>query len=189
MKWCLLTCKSSGAHHWPGCYLFPWNPRTPLLHRGSCYDVERDERLQQLRDEQQQQLLALRQEQYYSQKYLQREHIKTVKPKRTRRRRWPSLTGLWFPQLSERLSGLAEESHSAQMRKLKDICDKWDTNLWAGELRASFTMTAAEGGFSFFLFSFLLERRRFNSSQILCVHIHNLKWCHYRIRVSFVQIS
>uniref|UniRef100_A0A3Q2QMQ6 Phosphoinositide phospholipase C n=1 Tax=Fundulus heteroclitus TaxID=8078 RepID=A0A3Q2QMQ6_FUNHE len=37
------------------------------------------ERLQQLRDEQQQQLLALRQEQYYSQKYLQREHIKMVK--------------------------------------------------------------------------------------------------------------
>lgn len=39
---------------------------------------EKDERLQQLRDEQQQQLLALRQEQYYSQKYLQREHIKMV---------------------------------------------------------------------------------------------------------------
>uniref|UniRef100_A0A3B4VET6 Phosphoinositide phospholipase C n=1 Tax=Seriola dumerili TaxID=41447 RepID=A0A3B4VET6_SERDU len=47
--------------------------------RGSCSDSEKDERLQQLRDEQQQQLLALRQEQYYSQKYLQREHIKTVK--------------------------------------------------------------------------------------------------------------
>uniref|UniRef100_A0A3Q1CVD6 Phosphoinositide phospholipase C n=1 Tax=Amphiprion ocellaris TaxID=80972 RepID=A0A3Q1CVD6_AMPOC len=42
-----------------------------------------DERLQQLRDQQQQQLLALRQEQYYSQKYLQREHIKTVKAKQT----------------------------------------------------------------------------------------------------------
>uniref|UniRef100_A0A672HYS8 Phosphoinositide phospholipase C n=1 Tax=Salarias fasciatus TaxID=181472 RepID=A0A672HYS8_SALFA len=41
--------------------------------------VLKDERLQQLRDEQHQQLLALRQEQYYSQKYLQREHIKTVK--------------------------------------------------------------------------------------------------------------
>uniref|UniRef100_A0A7N6BJB0 Phosphoinositide phospholipase C n=1 Tax=Anabas testudineus TaxID=64144 RepID=A0A7N6BJB0_ANATE len=47
--------------------------------RGSCSDTEKDERLQQLRDEQQQQLLTLRQEQYYSQKYLQREHIKTVK--------------------------------------------------------------------------------------------------------------
>uniref|UniRef100_A0A8C9YVM9 1-phosphatidylinositol 4,5-bisphosphate phosphodiesterase n=1 Tax=Sander lucioperca TaxID=283035 RepID=A0A8C9YVM9_SANLU len=63
----------------------------------------KDERLQQLRDEQEQQLLALRQEQYYSQKYLQREHIKT---------------------LTERLSSLAEESHNSQMKKLKDICDK-----------------------------------------------------------------
>uniref|UniRef100_A0A3B5MBW5 Phosphoinositide phospholipase C n=1 Tax=Xiphophorus couchianus TaxID=32473 RepID=A0A3B5MBW5_9TELE len=47
--------------------------------RASCPESERDERLQQLRDEQQQQLLALRQEQYYSQKYLQREHIKMVR--------------------------------------------------------------------------------------------------------------
>ncbi|XP_034538204.1 LOW QUALITY PROTEIN: 1-phosphatidylinositol 4,5-bisphosphate phosphodiesterase beta-1-like [Notolabrus celidotus] len=70
-------------------------------NRGS--DSEKEERLQQLRDEQQQQLLALRQEQYYSQKYLQREHIK---------------------MLTERLSGLAEESHNTQMKKLKDICDK-----------------------------------------------------------------
>uniref|UniRef100_A0A7N8XND0 Phosphoinositide phospholipase C n=1 Tax=Mastacembelus armatus TaxID=205130 RepID=A0A7N8XND0_9TELE len=49
-----------------------------LFIRGSCSDSEKDDRLQQLKDEQQQQLLALRQEQYYSQKYLQREHIKTV---------------------------------------------------------------------------------------------------------------
>ncbi|KAM3863352.1 1-phosphatidylinositol 4,5-bisphosphate phosphodiesterase beta-1 [Diretmus argenteus] len=68
-----------------------------------CSDSETDERLRQLTDEQQQQLLALRQEQYYSQKYLQREHIKI---------------------LTERLSGLAEESHNAQMKKLKDVCDK-----------------------------------------------------------------
>ncbi|XP_069000289.1 1-phosphatidylinositol 4,5-bisphosphate phosphodiesterase beta-1-like [Embiotoca jacksoni] len=71
--------------------------------RSSCPDSEKDERLQQLRDEQQQQLLALRQEQYYSQKYLQREHIKT---------------------LTERLTTLAGESHNTQMKKLKDICDK-----------------------------------------------------------------
>lgn len=51
--------------------------------RGSCSDSEKNDRLQQLRDEQQQQLLALRQEQYYSQKYLQREHIKTVKSYKT----------------------------------------------------------------------------------------------------------
>ncbi|XP_070696727.1 1-phosphatidylinositol 4,5-bisphosphate phosphodiesterase beta-1 [Pempheris klunzingeri] len=71
--------------------------------RGSSSDSEKDGRLQQLKDEQQQQLLALRQEQYYSQKYLQREHIK---------------------MLTERLSSLAEERHSSQMKKLKDICDK-----------------------------------------------------------------
>lgn len=52
-----------------------------FLFRSSGSDSEKDERLQQLRDEQQQQLLALRQEQYYSQKYLQREHIKMVKVK------------------------------------------------------------------------------------------------------------
>ncbi|XP_037536461.1 1-phosphatidylinositol 4,5-bisphosphate phosphodiesterase beta-1 [Nematolebias whitei] len=66
-------------------------------------DVEKEERLQQLKDEQQQQLLALRQEQYYSQKYLQKEHIK---------------------MLTERLTSLAEENHNIQMKKLKDICDK-----------------------------------------------------------------
>uniref|UniRef100_A0AAX7T1H9 Phosphoinositide phospholipase C n=1 Tax=Astatotilapia calliptera TaxID=8154 RepID=A0AAX7T1H9_ASTCA len=65
-------------------------------------DSEKDDRLQQLREEQHQQLLALRQEQYYSQKYLQREHIKT---------------------LTERLTSLAEESHNTQIKKLKDICD------------------------------------------------------------------
>ncbi|XP_026165027.1 1-phosphatidylinositol 4,5-bisphosphate phosphodiesterase beta-1 [Mastacembelus armatus] len=74
-----------------------------LFIRGSCSDSEKDDRLQQLKDEQQQQLLALRQEQYYSQKYLQREHIKT---------------------LTERLTSLAEETHNTQMKKLKDICDK-----------------------------------------------------------------
>lgn len=49
-----------------------------VLIRASRSDGDKDDRLQQLREEQQQQLLALRQEQYYSQKYLQREHIKTV---------------------------------------------------------------------------------------------------------------
>ncbi|KAM6956654.1 1-phosphatidylinositol 4,5-bisphosphate phosphodiesterase beta-1-like [Aplochiton taeniatus] len=64
---------------------------------------EADRRLSQLEEEQQQQILTLRQEQYYSQKYLQREHIK---------------------QLTERLTILAEERHSAVMKKLKDVCDK-----------------------------------------------------------------
>uniref|UniRef100_A0A669ELV4 Phosphoinositide phospholipase C n=1 Tax=Oreochromis niloticus TaxID=8128 RepID=A0A669ELV4_ORENI len=50
-------------------------------NRSSNSDSEKDDRLQQLREEQHQQLLALRQEQYYSQKYLQREHIKTCTSK------------------------------------------------------------------------------------------------------------
>ncbi|KAF3841762.1 hypothetical protein F7725_023713 [Dissostichus mawsoni] len=83
-----------------------------INNKGS--EVEKDERLQQLRDEQQQQLLALRQEQYYSQKYLQREHIKMFKHG----------CEMCLLQLTERLSSLAEESHNTQMKKLKDICDK-----------------------------------------------------------------
>lgn len=43
-----------------------------------CFYSEKEDNLQQLREEQQQQLLAARQEQYYSQKYLQKEHIRMV---------------------------------------------------------------------------------------------------------------
>lgn len=41
-------------------------------------DQECCQKLSELREQQQQQLLALRQEQYYSEKYLKREHIKQV---------------------------------------------------------------------------------------------------------------
>lgn len=71
--------------------------------RRESTEREREAELQRLKEEQHAQLLALRQEQYFSQKYLQREHIKTV---------------------TERLTSLAEENHNAQMKKLKDICDK-----------------------------------------------------------------
>ncbi|KAK7901798.1 hypothetical protein WMY93_018567 [Mugilogobius chulae] len=66
-------------------------------------ESERERLLLQAREEQQQQLLSLRQEQYYSQKYLQREHIRV---------------------LTERLSSLAEENHSVQMKKLTVVQDK-----------------------------------------------------------------
>uniref|UniRef100_A0A8C8IIW5 Phosphoinositide phospholipase C n=1 Tax=Oncorhynchus tshawytscha TaxID=74940 RepID=A0A8C8IIW5_ONCTS len=56
--------------------------------------------LRELREQQQQQLLELRQEQYYSEKYLKREHIK------------------------QKLTTVTEESQNNQMKKLKDICDK-----------------------------------------------------------------
>ncbi|XP_062324047.1 1-phosphatidylinositol 4,5-bisphosphate phosphodiesterase beta-1 [Osmerus eperlanus] len=68
-------------------------------------DLEQEsvQRLSELKDQQQQQLLTLRQEQYYSEKYQKREHIK---------------------QLVEKLTTIAEECQSAQLKKLKDICDK-----------------------------------------------------------------
>uniref|UniRef100_A0A8P4KQH1 Phosphoinositide phospholipase C n=1 Tax=Dicentrarchus labrax TaxID=13489 RepID=A0A8P4KQH1_DICLA len=79
--------------------------------RGSCSDSEKDERLQQLRDEQQQQLLALRQEQYYSQKYLQREHIKMLEETQAKR----------HDQLVEQHNDLLQEIQD-QKPKVKNSC-------------------------------------------------------------------
>ncbi|KAI3364430.1 hypothetical protein L3Q82_011219 [Scortum barcoo] len=66
-------------------------------------DQECNQRLAELKEQQQQQLLTLRQEQYYSEKYQKREHIK---------------------QLVEKLTAIAEECQSAQLKKLRDICEK-----------------------------------------------------------------
>lgn len=44
-------------------------------------DQECSQRLAELKEQQQQQLLTLRQEQYYSEKYQKREHIKQVREK------------------------------------------------------------------------------------------------------------
>ncbi|XP_066524161.1 1-phosphatidylinositol 4,5-bisphosphate phosphodiesterase beta-1 isoform X2 [Hoplias malabaricus] len=66
-------------------------------------DQECGQKLAELKEQQQQQLLNLRQEQYYSEKYLKKEHIK---------------------QLMEKLTLVAEESQSNQMKKLKDLCEK-----------------------------------------------------------------
>ncbi|XP_035764578.1 1-phosphatidylinositol 4,5-bisphosphate phosphodiesterase beta-1 [Neolamprologus brichardi] len=68
-------------------------------------DLEQEcsQRLAELKEQQQQQLLTLRQEQYYSEKYQKREHIK---------------------QLVEKLTSIAEECQSAQLKKLRDICEK-----------------------------------------------------------------
>uniref|UniRef100_A0A674NMB2 1-phosphatidylinositol 4,5-bisphosphate phosphodiesterase n=1 Tax=Takifugu rubripes TaxID=31033 RepID=A0A674NMB2_TAKRU len=66
-------------------------------------DQECSQRLAELKEQQQQQLLTLRQEQYYSEKYQKREHIK---------------------QLVEKLTTIAEECQNIQLKKLKDICEK-----------------------------------------------------------------
>ncbi|KAM4632807.1 1-phosphatidylinositol 4,5-bisphosphate phosphodiesterase beta-1 [Polymixia lowei] len=66
-------------------------------------DQESSRRLAELKEQQKQQLLTLRQEQYYSEKYLKQQHIK---------------------QLVEKLTTIAEECQSAQLKKLRDICEK-----------------------------------------------------------------
>ncbi|KAL0967716.1 hypothetical protein UPYG_G00255960 [Umbra pygmaea] len=66
-------------------------------------EQECSQALWELRDHQQQQLLTLRQEQYYSEKYQKKEHIKL---------------------LVEKLTSIADECQSAQMKKIRDVCDK-----------------------------------------------------------------
>ncbi|XP_072265743.1 1-phosphatidylinositol 4,5-bisphosphate phosphodiesterase beta-1 [Pyxicephalus adspersus] len=66
-------------------------------------DAEMAQKLIELKEQQQQQLLNLRQEQYYSEKYQKREHIK---------------------QLIQKLTDVAEECQNSQLKKLKETCEK-----------------------------------------------------------------
>ncbi|XP_076129459.1 1-phosphatidylinositol 4,5-bisphosphate phosphodiesterase beta-1 [Alosa pseudoharengus] len=66
-------------------------------------EEESSRRLTELKDQQQQELLQLRQEQYYSEKYLKREHVK---------------------QLVEKLTAVAEECQTSQLKKMKEMCEK-----------------------------------------------------------------
>nr|XP_004610990.1 unnamed protein product [Sorex araneus] len=69
----------------------------------AALDAEMTQKLIDLKDKQQQQLLNLRQEQYYSEKYQKREHIKL---------------------LIQKLTDVAEECQNSQLKKLKEICEK-----------------------------------------------------------------
>nr|XP_019828423.1 PREDICTED: 1-phosphatidylinositol 4,5-bisphosphate phosphodiesterase beta-1 isoform X1 [Bos indicus] len=69
----------------------------------AALDAEMTQKLVDLKDKQQQQLLNLRQEQYYSEKYQKREHIKL---------------------LIQKLTDVAEECQNNQLKKLKEICEK-----------------------------------------------------------------
>ncbi|XP_063300076.1 1-phosphatidylinositol 4,5-bisphosphate phosphodiesterase beta-1 isoform X2 [Pelobates fuscus] len=69
----------------------------------AALDAEMAQKLIELKEQQQQQLLNLRQEQYYSEKYQKREHIK---------------------QLIQKLTDVAEECQNNQLKKLKETCDK-----------------------------------------------------------------
>ncbi|XP_062407347.1 1-phosphatidylinositol 4,5-bisphosphate phosphodiesterase beta-1 [Sardina pilchardus] len=66
-------------------------------------EEESSRRLAELKDTQQEELLKLRQQQYYSEKYQKREHVK---------------------QLVEKLTAVAEECQNSQLKKLKELCDK-----------------------------------------------------------------
>uniref|UniRef100_A0A8D0H8G1 Phosphoinositide phospholipase C n=1 Tax=Sphenodon punctatus TaxID=8508 RepID=A0A8D0H8G1_SPHPU len=69
----------------------------------TALDSEMTQKLVELKEKQQQQLLNLRQEQYYSEKYQKREHIKL---------------------LIQKLTDVAEECQSNQLKKLKETCEK-----------------------------------------------------------------
>ncbi|XP_076971794.1 1-phosphatidylinositol 4,5-bisphosphate phosphodiesterase beta-1 isoform X3 [Tamandua tetradactyla] len=69
----------------------------------AALDAEMTQKLIDLKDKQQQQLLNLRQEQYYSEKYQKREHIKL---------------------LVQKLTDVAEECQNNQLKKLREICEK-----------------------------------------------------------------
>ncbi|KAG9344673.1 hypothetical protein JZ751_010359 [Albula glossodonta] len=66
--------------------------------------LEKDslQKMAELKEQQQQQLLDLRQEQYYSEKYQKHQHMK---------------------QLVEKLTAVAEECQTNQLKKLKEICE------------------------------------------------------------------
>ncbi|XP_067240703.1 1-phosphatidylinositol 4,5-bisphosphate phosphodiesterase beta-1 [Chanodichthys erythropterus] len=90
--------------------------RSALQKRSVCdqdadltaLEQERAEKQSELKEQQQQQLLTLRQEQFYSEKYLKREHVRL---------------------LVEKLSAVAEECQSNQLKKLKDLCEKENKDL------------------------------------------------------------
>ncbi|XP_068270902.1 1-phosphatidylinositol 4,5-bisphosphate phosphodiesterase beta-1 isoform X2 [Nyctibius grandis] len=69
----------------------------------AALDSEMTQKLVELKEKQQQQLLNLRQEQYYSEKYQKREHIKL---------------------LIQKLTDVAEECQNSQLKKLKETCEK-----------------------------------------------------------------
>ncbi|XP_067311022.1 1-phosphatidylinositol 4,5-bisphosphate phosphodiesterase beta-1 isoform X1 [Pseudorasbora parva] len=88
-----VRCLSSSPEHGPSFF----------EQELASLDQDSGLKLSELKEQQQQQLLNLRQEQYYSEKYLKKEHIK---------------------QVIEKLTGIAEESQSNQMKKIKELCEK-----------------------------------------------------------------
>ncbi|KAK1170711.1 1-phosphatidylinositol 4,5-bisphosphate phosphodiesterase beta-1 [Acipenser oxyrinchus oxyrinchus] len=81
----------------------PEHNSTSIEQDLSALDLEITQKLSELKEQQQQKLLNLRQEQYYSEKYQKKEHVK---------------------QLVEKLTTVAEESQNNQLKKIKELCEK-----------------------------------------------------------------
>ncbi|XP_078086490.1 1-phosphatidylinositol 4,5-bisphosphate phosphodiesterase beta-1 [Mustelus asterias] len=81
----------------------PEHPISSIEQELSALDTEMTQKLAELKEQQQQQLLNLRQEQYYSEKYQKREHVK---------------------QLVQKLTEVAEECQANQLKKLRELCEK-----------------------------------------------------------------
>ncbi|XP_072437562.1 1-phosphatidylinositol 4,5-bisphosphate phosphodiesterase beta-1 isoform X1 [Chiloscyllium punctatum] len=81
----------------------PEHPSSSVEQELSALDAEMTQKLAELKEQQQQQLLNLRQEQYYSEKYQKREHVK---------------------QLVQKLTEIAEECQANQLKKLRELCEK-----------------------------------------------------------------
>ncbi|KAA0708139.1 1-phosphatidylinositol 4,5-bisphosphate phosphodiesterase beta-1 [Triplophysa tibetana] len=81
---------------------------TSLEQKLLTLDEEKTHQLTELKAMQQQELLTLRQEQYYSEKYLKREHIRL---------------------LLEKLTAVADESRNNQLKKVKVLCEKENKEL------------------------------------------------------------
>ncbi|RXM31414.1 1-phosphatidylinositol 4,5-bisphosphate phosphodiesterase beta-1 [Acipenser ruthenus] len=81
----------------------PEHNSTSIEQDLSALDLEITQKLSELKEQQQQKLLNLRQEQYYSEKYQKKEHVK---------------------QLVEKLTTVTEESQNNQLKKIKELCEK-----------------------------------------------------------------
>ncbi|XP_042189593.1 1-phosphatidylinositol 4,5-bisphosphate phosphodiesterase beta-1 isoform X2 [Callorhinchus milii] len=81
----------------------PEHPTSAAEQELTVLDAEITQKSAELKEQQQEQLLSVRQEQYYSEKYQKREHVK---------------------QLVQKLTEVCEECQANQLKKLKELCEK-----------------------------------------------------------------
>uniref|UniRef100_A0A4W3HF78 1-phosphatidylinositol 4,5-bisphosphate phosphodiesterase n=1 Tax=Callorhinchus milii TaxID=7868 RepID=A0A4W3HF78_CALMI len=87
----------------------PEHPTSAAEQELTVLDAEITQKSAELKEQQQEQLLSVRQEQYYSEKYQKREHVK---------------------QLVQKLTEVCEECQANQLKKLKELCEnEWECAL------------------------------------------------------------